>query len=78
MVSDASEAEPTTRRSHNTVAEGMARAFRKMGRNCIAYNIVESMRAAGYEIREHDPFETQIQTILSADEQSPLMPIGSV
>ncbi|MEE2961748.1 MAG: Fic family protein [Myxococcota bacterium] len=72
MVRDASEVlDRLLEGGHSTIAGRMAGAFRNMGRHRIADNIVDAMRAAGYEIREQDPFETQIPAILSTREQSP-------
>jgi len=56
---------------HSTIAGRLAGAFRNIGREHIADNIVNTMRSAGYEVRENDPFETQTPIILSAREQSP-------
>ncbi len=56
---------------HSTIAGRLAGAFRNIGREHIADNIVNTMRSAGYEVRENDPFETQTPIILSAHEQSP-------
>ena len=41
---------------HSTVAGRLAGAFRGMGRTLIANDIVEGMRAAGFTVRESDPF----------------------
>lgn len=56
---------------HSTIAGRLAGAFRNIGRDRIADEIVNTMRAAGYNVRENDPFETQIPIILSVREQSP-------
>ncbi|MDX2446216.1 MAG: Fic family protein [Desulfobacterales bacterium] len=56
---------------HTTVAGRLAGAFRNIGRNRIADDIVKTMQTAGYEIREKDPFENKINLILPAREQSP-------
>lgn len=44
---------------HSKVAGRLAGAFRNIGRDNIAENIIEVMRAAGYTIHENDPFEDQ-------------------
>lgn len=46
-------------------------AFRNINRNRIADDIVKTMQAAGYNIREKDPFEATLNLILPAREQSP-------
>jgi hypothetical protein len=56
---------------HSTIAGRLAGAFRNIGRDRIADDIVNTMRSAGYEVRESDPFETQIPIALSTREQSP-------
>lgn len=72
IVSDASEVlDRLLEGGHSTIAGRLAGAFRNIGRDRIADNIADTMRAAGYTIREIDPFETQITIILSAREQSP-------
>ncbi len=42
---------------HSTVAGRLAGAFRNIGQTTIADNILKSMRAGGYDVRENDPFE---------------------
>jgi hypothetical protein len=56
---------------HSTISGRLAGAFRNIGRDRIADDIVNSMRAAGYDVRENDPFETGIPIILSSRETSP-------
>lgn len=41
---------------HTTVAGRLAGAFRRVGRPELADDVVASMRAAGYDVRETDPF----------------------
>jgi hypothetical protein len=43
---------------HSTVAGRLAGAFRNIGQDKIADEIVKTMQAAGYAIRETDPFES--------------------
>ncbi|MEE8058526.1 MAG: Fic family protein [Pseudomonadales bacterium] len=72
IVRDASEVlEPLLEGGHTTVAGRLAGAFRNIGRDRIADTIVRTMNAAGYKVRECDPFEAKIPMILSAREQSP-------
>ncbi len=56
---------------HTTIAGRLAGAFRNIGRERIADDIVATMRAASYDVRESDPFETKPPVILSDREQSP-------
>jgi len=72
MVRDASEVlERLLEGGHSTIAGRLAGAFRNIGRDRIADDIINTMRKAGYNIRENDPFEMQISIILPAREQSP-------
>jgi hypothetical protein len=43
---------------HSVVAGRLAGAFRNIGRNKFADEIIEAMRAAGYDVRERDPFDS--------------------
>src|SRR3982075_443633 len=43
---------------HSVVAGRLAGAFRNIGRNKIADEIIQTMRAAGYDVRENDPFDS--------------------
>ena len=54
-----------------TVAGRLAGAFRNVGRDRIADDIVKTMQTADYDIREKDPFEDTVNLILPAREQSP-------
>jgi len=72
MVRDASEVlDRLLEGGHSTIAGRLAGAFRNIGRDRIADDIVQTMRTAGYDVRENDPFETRIPVILAAREQSP-------
>ena len=72
MVRDASEVlDRLLEGGHSTIAGRLAGAFRNIGRDRIADDIVQTMRIAGYDIREKDPFDTQIAVILPARERSP-------
>ena len=46
---------------HSTIAGRLAAAFRNIGRERIANDVVNAMKAAGHEIREQDPFENCIE-----------------
>jgi hypothetical protein len=71
-VSDASD---VVRRllegGHSAIAGRLSSAFRNIGRERIADDIVKAMRAAGYDIREQDPFENRIDLNLPRREPSP-------
>ena len=72
MVRDASEVlDRLLEGGHSTIAGRLAGAFRNIGRDRIADDIVQTMRTPGYVVRESDPFEAQIPVILPARERSP-------
>jgi len=72
MVGDASEVLVwLLEGGHTTVAGRLAGAFRNIGRKRIADEIVKTMRAADYDIREIDPFEKALSLILPVHGQSP-------
>jgi fido (protein-threonine AMPylation protein) len=56
---------------HSTIAGRLAGALRNIGRGRIADDILETLRAADYDVRETDPFETRLPVILSSRERSP-------
>ncbi len=56
---------------HSTIAGRLAGAFRNNGRDAIADEIVKTMTAAGYSVRENDPFEDRPALALPARETSP-------
>ena len=72
MVSDASDVLALLLESgRTTVAGRLAGAFRNIGHDRIADNIVKTMQIADYDIREKDPFGDTITLILPTREQSP-------
>ena len=72
MISDASQILPKLLTGgHSTIAGRLAGAFRNIGRNTIAENIIEAMKAAGYSITEKDPFEEKAAIIFGKRELSP-------
>jgi len=72
MISDASEIlHKLLEGGHSTVAGRLAGAFRNIGKNVIADNIIEAMRAAGYNLTENDPFKEKPAIIFSERELSP-------
>ncbi|MEP7372197.1 MAG: Fic family protein [Chitinophagaceae bacterium] len=56
---------------HSTIAGRLAGAFRSIGRERIADDIIKTMHAAGYGVRETNPFKTIIPQELAAKEYSP-------
>lgn len=56
---------------HSKVAGRLAGAFRNIGRDSIADNIVEAMRTVGYTVNESDPFEDKAPLAFAARETSP-------
>lgn len=56
---------------HSKVAGRLAAAFRNIGRDQLADQIIQTMRTAGYTIRETDPFEDGALVTFSARETSP-------
>jgi hypothetical protein len=72
MIRDASELLPVLLdNSHSRIAGRLAGAFRNIGREKIANDILGAMKAAGYDSRESDPFEYQMSVTLSPRERSP-------
>jgi fido (protein-threonine AMPylation protein) len=56
---------------HSMIAGRLAGAFRNVGRGALADEIIAAMSAAGYVVRESDPFTGQPVMGLSARETSP-------
>lgn len=56
---------------HSAVAGRLAGAFRNIGRERLADDILKTMQAAGYDVRENDPFSDRPTLALPAREQSP-------
>lgn len=56
---------------HSKVAGRLAGAFRNIGRNQIANDIVGAMQSAGYTIAETDPFEHESAVAFGSRETSP-------
>jgi len=72
MVRDASEVlVRLLEGGHSTIAGRLAGAFRNIGRDRIVAEIINTMRKAGYDVRENDPFEAQALAVLPAHKQSP-------
>ncbi len=72
MIPDASELLEKLLAGGNSVVAGrLAGAFRNIGRDQIAEDILATMRVAGYTVNENDPFEDQSQILFGARETSP-------
>ncbi len=56
---------------HSVVAGRLAGAFRNIGNQRLANEIIATMQAAGYEIRENDPFGEKLPLVFSFREISP-------
>ena len=56
---------------HSTIAGRLAGAFRNCGRERIADDIIKTMSAAGYHVRESDPFANKSTLVISSRERSP-------
>src|SRR6266436_75325 len=57
--------------SHTVIAGRLAGAFRNIGRDRIADDIVKTMSAADYDVRENDPFTDKPSLVIGARETSP-------
>lgn len=72
MIRDASEVlSRLLGGGHSTIAGRLAGAFRNIGRERIADDIIKAMRAVGYTVREQDPFASRIELALPRREVSP-------
>lgn len=56
---------------HSTIAGRLAGAFRNIGNDKLADDILKTMQAADYKVRENDPFENPSPISLSGREKSP-------
>ncbi len=56
---------------HSVIAGRLAGAFRNIGCGDIAEEIVRTMKAAGYDVREQDPFAFASPVLFSSREPSP-------
>lgn len=56
---------------HSTIAGRLAGAFRNIGNDRVADDIIKTMRAADYDVRETDPFEEKLQHSINIREVSP-------
>lgn len=56
---------------HSIKAGRLAGAFRNIGRDKIADEIITTMKSVGYDVREDDPFQTKLTLALDNRETSP-------
>jgi hypothetical protein len=56
---------------HSKIAGRLAGAFRNIGRDRIADEIIKTMSTAGFDVREVDPFDEAPTIILSSRDRSP-------
>ena len=56
---------------HSTIAGRLAGAFRNNKQDRIADDILKTMRSAGFDVRETDPFENKLEIQLSVRAKSP-------
>ena len=56
---------------HSTIAGRLVGAYRNLGQDKIANELLKSMKAAGYDVRETDPFEGKTPLVLNVREKSP-------
>lgn len=57
--------------NHTAIAGRLAGAFRNIGADRIADDILSAMRAAGHEVREADPFDHRLEGFIFTREPSP-------
>lgn len=71
-IADASEVlDVLLRGDHSVIAGRLAGAFRNIGRDRIADEIIRTMKAAGYAVRENDPFNSPFDADLPRRDGSP-------
>ncbi|MBW6499959.1 MAG: Fic family protein [Bacteroidales bacterium] len=74
LIKDSSEIlRPLLEGGHSAIAGRLAGAFRNIGKPAIADNIIASMKAAGYDVREKDPFEKSVPLLIYEKERSPVV-----
>lgn len=72
MIKDASELlSVLLDGGHSTIAGRLAGAYRNLGQDKIADNILKTMKSADYDVRETDPFKAPTPIKLDSRERSP-------
>ncbi|PZR35006.1 MAG: cell filamentation protein Fic [Azospira oryzae] len=57
--------------SHTVIAGRLAGAFRNVGMDRVADDIMKTMQSAGYDVRESDPFDNKVTATFTGRETSP-------
>jgi len=71
LIKDSSEIlNPLLDGGHSLIAGRLAGAFRNIKRSKIADDIINTMKSAGYDVREKDPFDDKLPIILSERDKS--------
>ncbi|MGY5851098.1 Fic family protein [Salegentibacter sp. F14] len=74
MIRDASELlEPLLEGGHSTIAGRLVGAYRNLGQEKIADNILKTMQSAGYDVREQDPFKEPTSIEFDRRQRSPFV-----
>ena len=74
LIRDASEILPVLLdKGHSHIGGRLAGAFRNIKRDKIADQIIDTMKAAGYDVREEDPFNEKLNLDLSLRDSSPFV-----
>lgn len=72
MIQNSSEIlRPLLEGGHSTIAGRIAGAYRNIGRDRIADEIIKTMESAGYQIRENDPFNRKTEIVNIDRKRSP-------
>ncbi|MRH78984.1 cell filamentation protein Fic [Spiribacter sp. C176] len=72
LIGDASELlDQLLDGGRSTIAGRLAGAFRNIGRKRVADDLLKTMKAAGYDVRESDPFQSQSPMSFTRRESSP-------
>ena len=56
---------------HSRIAGRLVGAFRNIGQDRIADDIIKTMKAADYDVRENDPFENKLKVSIRNQSESP-------
>ncbi len=64
---------PLLEGGNSSIAGRLAGAFRNIGKDRMADDIIKTMKAAGYDTRESDPFENKIALSLDSRNSSPFV-----
>ncbi len=74
LLKDSSEIlSPLLDGGHSVVAGRLAGAFRNIQRSKIADDIINTMKSAGYDVREKDPFNDKLPVLVSERDNSPFV-----